>query len=290
VLAVLRENASLPFSHANLGVHPIGLRHPERLVSILRLADVVVHAAAALRGDWERQQEDTVLATAGLLAAMREAGPRRLVGISSFSVYDYSALTDGSLLDERAPIAWQLQRCSIYARAKIEQERLFRAFGATILRPGIVYSQDRLWNHSLGRPLGSRGWLLVGPDAQVPLVHVDDVAQAILLAAARDQPVDTPINLVEDAPPHRWQLINHLNGTTVSPRHVVRLPWTLHRKLAGVINVANRVAFAGRLRLPGLLDSARIETFKPLRYDNGRARDVLGWRPKRHAAMTGHIQ
>jgi nucleoside-diphosphate-sugar epimerase len=111
-----------------------------------------------------------------------------------------------------------------------------------------------------------------------------------LLAAAREQPVDTPINLVEDAPPHRWQLINHLNGTTVSPRHVVRLPWTLHRKLAGVINVATRVAFAGRLRLPGLLDSARIETFKPLRYDNGRARDVLGWRPKRHAAMTGQIQ
>jgi nucleoside-diphosphate-sugar epimerase len=291
VRAVLRPKGRLPVEHPNLSVHDVGLCHHCELVESLRGADVVVHAAAALNGDFEHQHNNTVTATEQLLGAMREAGVRRLVGISSFSVYDYAALADDSVLDERTPIdSMKAEHRSIYARAKIEQEALFRDFGATILRPGIVYSHDRLWNFALGRALGPRAWLLVGPDAEIPLVHVEDVAQAILLAARRPPVLDAPINLVEDAPPHRWQLLNELNRTTEPPRRIVRLPWPLHRTLTGLIGKTNRALLGGKVRLPGLLDSARLESgFKPLRYDNRRAQEVLGWRPTRHAATTQRV-
>jgi nucleoside-diphosphate-sugar epimerase len=287
VRAVLRVNGQVPIRHPDLSVHAVGLCHRQELVECLRGADVVVHAAAALSGDFERQHTDTVVATRHLLGAMHEAGVARLVGISSFSVYDHGALADGTVLDERSPLGPATPDRPIYANAKIEQERLFRDFGATVLRPGIVYSRDRLWNFALGRALGSRTWLLLGPDTEVPLVHVDDVAQAILLAARIPPVVDAPINLVEDAPPCRWQLIDALNRTTVLPRRIVRLPWPLHRRLAVLIGAANRGLFAGKLKLPGLLDPVRAEAaFKPLRYDNRRARDVLGWRPTRHAGTS----
>jgi 2-alkyl-3-oxoalkanoate reductase len=287
VRAVLRTNGCLPVRHPNLSVHPVGLYHRRELVECLRGADAVVHAAAALSGNPARQHADTVVATQELLGAMREAGANRLIGISSFSVYDHEALADDSVLDERSPLGLDTPRRPIYARAKGAQERLFRDFGATVLRPGIVYSRDRLWNFSLGRALGSHAWLLLGPDAEIPLVHVDDVAQAILLAAGLAPVVDAPINLVEDTPPRRWELLEALNRTIEPPRRIVRVPWPFHRRLAALVGPMHRRLLAGRLNLPGLLDPARVEAaFKPLHYDNGRAREVLGWRPMRHASTS----
>src|SRR5687768_13362229 len=63
------------------------LRSRKGLVEALAGVDAVVHLAAAKSGDVYEQYAGTVVATENLLWAMTEARVKRLVHISSFSVY-----------------------------------------------------------------------------------------------------------------------------------------------------------------------------------------------------------
>ena len=57
----------------------------------LATCDAVIHLAAST-GDFYDQMASTVLGTERLLAAMIDNGVKRLVHISTFSLYDYRAI------------------------------------------------------------------------------------------------------------------------------------------------------------------------------------------------------
>jgi nucleoside-diphosphate-sugar epimerase len=170
---------------------------------------------------------------------------------------------------------------------------LFRAFaqqpGCTgvTLRPGVIVDESRLWNFSLGRALGAGAWLALGPQgpgAEVPLVHVADVAAAVVLALSPGPADGQVLNLVTCPAPERGALLAALSraptGPGVAPRRVVRLPWPLHLALARGVSGLNRL-LAGRLPLPGLLRPARLQAqFRPLHYSAALAQARLGWRPR----------
>jgi nucleoside-diphosphate-sugar epimerase len=289
VRAILRVGASLGLQHPQLTVHAVGLAHTLELEQALRGADVVVHVAAATRGDYAQQHADTVEATEQLLAAMSAAGIRRLVGLSSFTVYDYAALQDGATLDEGAPLEPEPQRRGVYTQCKLQQEYLFRAFGeqlghgAVILRPGLVYDESQPWPPALGRALGSRCWLAMGPrDGLLPLVHVEDVASAVLNAVAVTKSDVTILNLIEMPAPKRAPLLQALNDSRQSCLWLVWFPWRLHRALAQGL-----WRLTGRRKLPGLLDPQELAArFKPLRYDNRAACAALGWQTRHRATLS----
>ncbi len=68
------------------------LRSRRGLTEAVTGHDAVLHLAAAKSGDLYAQYAGTVVATENLLAAMTEAGVRRIVLVSSLSVYDYLKL------------------------------------------------------------------------------------------------------------------------------------------------------------------------------------------------------
>ena len=67
----------------------IDLRSRTGLVEACNGVDAVLHLAASKAGDMYTQYAGTVVATENLLEAMTAAGVRRIVGISSFAVYNY---------------------------------------------------------------------------------------------------------------------------------------------------------------------------------------------------------
>lgn len=256
--------------------------------------DVVIHALAALTGDEATQHAVTVGGTEVVLRAMANAGVRKLVGLSSLSVYDYTALKDGDVLTEASALERQPASRDAYARCKLQQEALFAAFAAqaghaaVVLRPGIFYDHTTLWNFALGRPLGRKAWLVIGPsgpDAEVPLVHVADVAAAVELAARRVMTMAQGaqvFNLVESPVPLRQSLLAALNRRGPK-RWLLTLPWGLHCGLAALAAVTLG-ALRGSKSLPGLLHPQIIRArYAPIRYASTQALDVLGWRPARHA-------
>jgi nucleoside-diphosphate-sugar epimerase len=265
------------------------LRIPGGLAGALRGIECVVHCAASLGGDAAGQQADTVDATTHLLAAMREAGVTRIVGVSTFAIYDYERIPPDGVLDEQAPLAESGADRAPYISAKLEQERLIRetatshGWGWMIVRPGLVYGPGRTWFHHLGVQLNEGRWLALAPHSLLPLVHVEDCAEALVLAAERAAPSGAVLNLVGDAPPTRRAYLATLVSAGRAPTRpaVHEVPWALLRGAAAIAGFMNQLA-GGRLPLPDLLRPASLHSrVKPLRYPNDRAKRMLEWTPVR---------
>ena len=270
------------------------------LAQAIQGCDAVVHAAAALTGDEASQQAITVEGTRALLTAMTAAGVRRLVGIGSLSVYDHTAVPVGGTFNENTPLETQPALRDVYARCKLAQDHLFAQFAQTpgaltiTLRPGIFYTERSLWQFALGKPLGARAWLVMGPltpDCEVPLVHVKTWPTP---SCGHWQRADSTGRLSTwwSHQPHRprpcWPRFTRPTRTSVWCT-----AWWLHRLLASVAAplmatkhlgcCANAVA-AASLRVRTTADvpsSARLETPAP--------RTGPGTAPPTHHTMTPRI-
>jgi nucleoside-diphosphate-sugar epimerase len=86
------------------------LRRRRGLTEAVAGVDAVLHLAASKAGDMYAQYAGTVVATENLLSAMDEAGVRRIVAISSFSVYDYRKIPRGRCSTRRR--RWNSTRSS----------------------------------------------------------------------------------------------------------------------------------------------------------------------------------
>jgi len=167
------------------------LRSRRGLVEAVAGVDAVLHLAAAKSGDVYAQYGGTVVATENLLWAMDQAGVRRIVHVSSFSVYDWMRMRGGSLVDESAPLEKDAFDRDAYAHTKLVQERLVREHEAdgvwswTVLRPGMIIGPDNVWSARVGAQ-GKRLWVRMGAHARLPITYVENVAEAIVLAAERE--------------------------------------------------------------------------------------------------------
>lgn len=244
--------------------------------------DAVVHLAAAKTGDFLAQMASTVTATERLLQAMQQANITRLVGISSFSVYDYQALSPHSLLDETAPIEANPSDRDSYAQLKLIQEARLRQFdqgSATILRPGIIYGREAFWNASLGAKASSL-WLQIDSGATLPLTYVENCASAIACAVESEAAIGQTLNIIDDDLPTQSTYLAQVLPRLSDPPRLISLPWSSVQLLANLAWQTHK-ALAGKLKLPGLLIPARLQArFKPLRYSNQQAKQVLGWIPE----------
>jgi nucleoside-diphosphate-sugar epimerase len=277
---------------AQVDVTRVDLTQAHDLAKALRGCDVVVHAAAALTGDHATQHAATVEGTRTMLSAMAMACVKRVVGISSLSVYGYADLPHGATLTETTPLEAAPAGRDVYARCKLAQDALFQAFSkqpgceAIVLRPGIFYDTDTLWQFSLGKPMGSKAWVVMGPltpDCEAPLVHVADVAQAIVRAVVCDASLNGAVfNLIEQPAPTSHALLQALANHTEHPP-LIRLPWWLHTTLARVAVGIHRLT-GQRLPLPGLLNPVWLAArFTRVHYDASHALTQLGWQPAHHA-------
>lgn len=148
-------------------------------------ADLVVHCAASLDGELDECIRVNVEGTANLLDAMRRAGTQALVHLSTVSVYDPRGGLD---FHEDCPL-WR-EPLNAYGYTKAEAERRIVAAAAhglrsTLLRPVMVLAMNAssYWGPlALARAAEASPQALV-VSADFHYVHVDNLAQAVLLAA-----------------------------------------------------------------------------------------------------------
>jgi 2-alkyl-3-oxoalkanoate reductase len=262
------------------------LRSPRGLVEACRGVDAVIHCAAAKSGDFYAQFAGTVLATENLLRAMKEAGVKHIVAISSLSVYDYKSLWSFSRLDESSPLESRPLDRDEYAQTKLLQEKLVKETAQqngwrwTILRPGVIFGKDNLWTARLGIQ-GKKIWLRTGALAKLPLVYVENCAQAIVMALESPAANGGIFNVIDDDLPSQRQYASELRRRWPSRVKIISVPWTVMRTAAGLADLTNKLLFKGRAKLPGLLIPARLHArCKPLRFTNDRLKQATGWRPK----------
>jgi len=274
-------------NHPALELVGVDLRQKQGLVEVLDTIDVVIHLAAVKAGDFQSQLEGTVSTTENLLEAMVKANRRRLIGISTFSVFDYLHIHSGDIINEESPIESNPSQRDGYAQTKLMQEQLYRDFAqnqggqVTILRPGMVYGRDNLWNAHLGAQLGDNLWLRIGNHATIPLTYVENCAEAIVAAAQSDQIIGETINIVDDDLPSQQTYAHQLMKRMDSPPRTIPINWTVMQLVANTAWAINSYLLKGKVKLPGILVPAKLQArFKPLHYSNTRAKHQLNWTPR----------
>jgi nucleoside-diphosphate-sugar epimerase len=203
------------------------------------------------------------------------------VYLSSISIYDTSG--KDRVIDESTPPNPDFLAINPYGRAKVESEKALVAlhqpgvFDVVILRPGIVVGAGSDPCHR-----GIANWLsrssvthwTDGTDA-LPLVLVEDVADAIVLAATAAK-VQTSYNL--------------MSATTITARDYVEALSDASGNPIAQQNAAPALSFVTAAGKWALKRVAKAETGRPMlregamrsfqaRFDNSRAKQDLNWTP-----------
>jgi nucleoside-diphosphate-sugar epimerase len=266
--ALVRREGSQP-----AGTRPLAgdLGDRERLIETLvgERPDCVVHLAAEIASQRSERkiQEVNVRGTARLLDACLTlaggepaAGPR-LVFASTVVTGD----ARGALLREETPLPVQTP----YGRSKQEGERLVLESGlpAVVIRPSHVYGPGGWYANELIAHLRQPGrFAVIGAGTNLwDVVHVDDVAAALVLAAERAAPGS--IYHVADDEPITFYDFMALTAKELGLGAPRRIPASLARLVAG----GNAVAAAVR--------SARSS--------NAKLKRELAWQPRFPTAREG---
>jgi UDP-glucose 4-epimerase len=258
------------------------LRTSRELPRAFEGVDVLVHLAAAVFGGEDAQFAGTVAGTERLLDAMVTSACRRLVLSSSFSVYDYSSTR--WILDEGSP----LHRVpDVYSRdgytiSKWWQERVTRRFAEehgwdlTVLRPGFIWGRDHGYLAALGQRFG-RHHLVIGPLTRIPMTHVENCADAFAVAACDLRTRGQTLNVVDGRGERIWSyLSDHMRGSA-QPGWRVPIPYWF---AIWMVRLTFATVFRHATKVPSILVPRRLESMlKPLRFENRRLRQTLGWTP-----------
>ena len=155
--------------------------------------DWVIHAGARVStsGRWEEFEAANVHATETIIQRAMAAGVSRIVHVSSLSVY--AVPVDGATITEESAYDDDGGERGFYARSKLAADRVAMAAIAagaplTVVRPGLLYGPGR--TPPLARRAIAAGPLrvmLASPNYLLPLAYVDNVADALLLAARRPE-------------------------------------------------------------------------------------------------------
>jgi 2-alkyl-3-oxoalkanoate reductase len=283
-----RDEADLPWDdHPALQTVRLDLRRPDSASEALEGCTTVVHLAATKTGDFASRFAGTVVATENLLDAMDAAGVRRLVHCSTFSVYRAEAVPPNGVLDETVPVENRPLLRDEYAQVKLVQEQLVRDWAAAsgrehvILRPGLIYGPEELWHSLVGVEILPSLWLGAGWRTRMPMAWVENVADAFECALKQVPLANTTVNVVDDFSPSISEYVRAVRPLMEQvPRRIV-LGYPASRLLVRAVQAVNRQLLDSRLKLPGGLSPVPFEArFRPLRYPNRRAKDVLGWTPR----------
>ena len=219
--------------HANRPVQWLPLDHGEpnaaRLLSLAaEQANAVVHCAAlstpwGCKADFHRAN---VVSTAEVLAACQHAQVKRLVHISTPSLYfDY---TDRLKIREDQPLPRPVNE---YARTKSKAESLVRATPTpetVILRPRALFGP---WDQTLIPRLlrvMQRGPLPImrGGRIQLDLTYIDNAVEAVWLATTQRLPHSiATYNVSNGEPCELLSLLEMMSREFALPLRTRKVPW-----------------------------------------------------------------
>lgn len=274
------EGLSAQFPDSRIEWVAVNLLARGKLVSAVHGVDCIVHAAAGMRGAAADMFANTVLGSRNVLEAAAVGGVKRVVLVSSFSVYNTEKLASGALLTESNPIEQIGINKGPYGYAKTRQEQLFldlaqqHGFETVILRPGVIYGPG---GGGLSPRVGLKAmgvFFSLGGKVTLPLTYVDNCADAVAHAALH-APAGSAFNVVDDDLPSCGAYLAAYRRQVQSMR-TLRVPYWAF--LIGS-RWLQRYHRASKGQLPAVFTPYVVRSmYRPVTYSNAALR-AIGWKP-----------
>jgi nucleoside-diphosphate-sugar epimerase len=210
VLVLPGEDASFLEARGTMVVRG-DITQADTLAKAVDGVEAVLHLAGMM-GVWRPIADYhavNVLGTENVCRAALAAGVRRLVHVSSWTVYGMAlgtpAREDFLLTPFREPYAITKAAGDALVQRMIVEEHL----PAVIIRPGTFFGpMDRLHFKRMADRVAAGRAIIVGRgDNALPFVYVTDVVQGLLRALDRDDAVGSAYNITTDRPPTQLQFL-----------------------------------------------------------------------------------
>jgi len=248
-------------------------------------AGAVVHAAAAQTGDREAFEQTTVKGTENVFNLCRECGVRRLVYISSMSVYQLSGLKPGSLLTEDAPLETDPGARGAYTWSKAAAERIAReamerpgAVPAVILRPATVYGPGGpVFSPLAGISLSDKVFVILGRGRmRLPFVYIDNLVDAIVLSLEKENAAGRIFNVIDDRLVTKRDYVKRLKKALFPKALSLTLPYGF---VYAAVFVQEKI-FKLFGKKPVLTRYRLSSASADIAFSNATIKQALGWTPR----------
>jgi nucleoside-diphosphate-sugar epimerase/predicted dehydrogenase len=257
----------------------------EKLKKALDGTEIVYHCAATTKGTWWDYLEGTIRGTERLLTAASSVGVRRLVHISSLSVYAVSQFADHERITEDMPLEPHPEQRGHYTQSKVEAEKLVVAHAkdtglpVTILRPGTIYGPGgKIFFPRIGYSFKNRLFLILGNGTHpLPLTYVENVADAICLAGSHPEAVGQIYNIVDNEEITQREYVVELIRRLHLRALTLRVPFSFLSVMVTLLEAGAHLT-NGKYS-PPLTRYRLVSNTRHLYYDTSRATTQLQWRP-----------
>jgi nucleoside-diphosphate-sugar epimerase len=244
--------------------------------------DIVIHMAAALQGSSDFVLDCAIKGTRNVAEAGKSCNVKWLIYISSMSVYDYFKLRDGEIISEDSSVEEFPQLRGDYSLAKrtAEDEALSHLHDAspswTILRPSAIVGHGR----NLFSPLGSKiGNFLLCPGSakkMLLLIHVDDVASAIVTAIQNDRTRGRMFNVSDKGVTQQKYIDECIRKSGDGDLRVVYIPHWLASFAAVTFKSLRLLSH----RIPNINTRRLASLYRNVDVSSEALRTETGWQPR----------
>lgn len=276
------EAIAARYPAARLEFVTVNLRNLGEIAPAVSGCEMVIHAAAALKGSPAEMFMDSVVASRNLLeAVVNELRPIRVVLVSSFGAMGVAELPRGAMVNENTPLERHPERRDVYSHSKLRQEQLFWEYSAkygfelVVLRPGVIYGPGGgHFSNRVGLKLFGR-FLHLGGNNLLPLTYVENCAEAIVVAALTPSAAGQVYNVVDDDLVTSKQYLA-LYKSKVAPVRSVPVPYSA---LMWGSKMVERYSERSRGQLPAIFTPYKTQAmWGGNQFSNAKLKSI-GWRP-----------
>ncbi len=284
VVALVRPTSDLSFLQKLESITTVigDITEPESIAAVMEDVSVVYHVAGYSSdwGSWKVFRAGNVDGVRNVMEAARRSGVRRVVHISSVSVYGFPGGVD---IVEETPFT--PRRSDRYITSKAEGEHLALSYhgqglDVTVVRPGGVFGpNDRTTTLQLAPVLmkGGFGHVDGGVHLMAP-AYVDNVVQLIRLAGeARDAPGEA-FNAVDDGRTTWRQFIDWMSEDLECAAPRLSAPAAVVFPVAAAIEAGAKML---RSKTSPMINKYRVRAvMRDSHYSADKAKRLLGYRPE----------
>ncbi len=245
--------------------------------------DIIIHIAAALKGSVSFMLDSCVTGTTNVAEAARHAKVKRVIYISSFSVYEYFHVKDGTVLNEGSQLETQGEKRGIYSWAKRQAEDIALSNLSvyepawTILRPSMIFGNGRDLASLVGPKVGKFLISFGRSRKHIKLIHVKDVARAVLFVLKTDSTRNSIFNIS-----HQDQItVNDIVRkcflkSSLRKFHIVYVPYSVGLLGITVLNISKVLLGRG----PSMNNVRLAYNCRDILADSQAIRNVTSWCPE----------
>ena len=214
----------------------------------------------------------------------REGGVKKLVYISSCSVYGVADYETDQLVTEDASLERYPEKRGNYSASKQEAESFVieemgkKSFPIVILRPGSIFGPGGdIFTGMLGFSLKGKAFIVIGNGKfELPFVYVDNLVDAIIKSIKGKKADNKIFNIVDSEKVDKRLYMEKLVKKLYPGTPVFYFPY----KLLDGITFCQELFFKLLKRNPVLTRYRLTSSQRNVRYDNSKITETLKWTPK----------